>query len=57
MLLYIVWVGDTIGQSELNTESDILMNLFLFYEEKETWRIFQDMFKIVQEPKEGCTGS
>lgn len=27
---------------------DILMNLFLFYqEEKETWRIIRDVFKIV----------
>ena len=31
------------------------MNLFLFYEEeKETWRIFQDMFKRVWEPKGEC---
>lgn len=35
--------------------SDILMNLFLFYEEeKETWRIFQDMYKRVWEPKGEC---
>lgn len=28
------------------------MNLFLFYEEeKETWRIFQDMLERVGEPK------
>lgn len=34
------------------------MNLFLFYEEeKETWRIFQDMFKIVCELRVECIGS